>query len=546
MLRVRAAQTFSFITLVCAVIVSAWLPAQAGAAQATLRWDYAASGAAGFALYCGTASRSYPTRIDVGNTTTYTITTLVAGTTYYCATTAYDAAKKESGYSAEVSFSTPPASSNTPPQIVSRTPLPFATGVRSGASVTATFNEAVQQSTIAFTLRGPSNTVIPATVTYDGLSLTAELHPLAALAANTTYTATLMSAKDLAGTAMSAAVSWTFTTASSQLTCSPCTIWPASAVPAVTTAADTASVELGVKFRADVNGWITGIRFYKSNLNTGTHIGSLWTAGGTHLASATFGNETASGWQQVSFSTPVAVTAGTTYVASYHTNGGHYSASTSYFTSGSSDSGVLHALKDGIDGGNGVYAYSTGATFPTKSYQSTNYWVDAVFTTGQISCPCTLWPPSAVPAIASYPDGRPIEVGVRFRSDRAGQITGIRFYKAPANTGAHVASLWTASGTLLFRATFGTETASGWQQVNFSTPIAISAGSVYVASYHSDSGHYAADHDYFALGGVDNGYLHALKDDVSGANGLYAYSRASTFPARSFGSANYWVDVVFQ
>ena len=82
MLRVRAAQTFSFITLVCAVIVSAWLPAQAGAAQATLRWDYAASGAAGFALYCGTASRSYPTRIDVGNTTTYTITTLVAGTTY--------------------------------------------------------------------------------------------------------------------------------------------------------------------------------------------------------------------------------------------------------------------------------------------------------------------------------------------------------------------------------------------------------------------------------------------------------------------------------
>jgi hypothetical protein len=445
-----------------------------------------------------------------------------------------------------VSFSIPPASSNTPPQIVSRTPLPFDTGVRAGASITATFNEAVQQSTIAFTLRGPSNTVVPATVTYDGLSLTAELHPLAALAANTTYTATLTGAKDLTGAAMSAAVTWTFTTAPAQLTCNPCTIWPASAVPAVATAADTASVELGVKFRADVNGWITGIRFYKSSLNTGTHIGSLWTAGGTHLASATFGHETASGWQQVSFSTPVAVTAGTTYVASYHTNGGHYSANTGYFASSSSGSGVIHALKDGIDGGNGVYAYSNGTTFPTKTYQSTNYWVDAVFTTGPISCPCTLWPPTAVPAVAGYPDSRPIEVVMRFRADRAGQITGIRFYKAPANTGTHVASLWTGSGTLLFRATFGTETASGWQQVNFSTPISISAGSVYVASYHSNTGHYAADHAYFALGGVDNGYLHALKDGVSGANGLYAYGGASTFPTNTFGSANYWVDVVFK
>ena len=40
---------------------------------------------------------------------------------------------------------------------------------------------------------------------------------------------------------------------------------------------DTAAVELGVKFRADVNGYITGIRFYKGSTNTGTHVGSLWT-----------------------------------------------------------------------------------------------------------------------------------------------------------------------------------------------------------------------------------------------------------------------------
>ncbi len=53
-------------------------------------------------------------------------------------------------------------------------------------------------------------------------------------------------------------------------------------------------------------------------------MGDLWTASGALLASATFTNETASGWQQVNFSTPVSITAGTTYVASYHTNTGNY------------------------------------------------------------------------------------------------------------------------------------------------------------------------------------------------------------------------------
>ena len=63
-----------------------------------------------------------------------------------------------------------------------------------------------------------------------------------------------------------------------------------------------------------MNGYITGIRFYKGSGNTGTHVGHLWTSTGTLLATATFSNETASGWQQVNFATPVAITAGTTYV----------------------------------------------------------------------------------------------------------------------------------------------------------------------------------------------------------------------------------------
>ena len=66
-----------------------------------------------------------------------------------------------------------------------------------------------------------------------------------------------------------------------------------------------------MKFTSDVNGLIKGIRFYKGAANTGTHIGSLWIATGTLLAPATFTGETASGWQQVNFATPVAITADT-------------------------------------------------------------------------------------------------------------------------------------------------------------------------------------------------------------------------------------------
>src|SRR3954449_11593779 len=96
--------------------------------------------------------------------------------------------------------------------------------------------------------------------------------------------------------------------------------WPStwagnSRPPETVPANDPIAVALGVKFTASANGEITGIRFYKGPSNTGTHVADLWSSTGTLLATATFTNETASGWQQVNFSTPVAITAGIAYVA---------------------------------------------------------------------------------------------------------------------------------------------------------------------------------------------------------------------------------------
>ncbi len=137
-------------------------------------------------------------------------------------------------------------------------------------------------------------------------------------------------------------------------------------------------------------GTVSGIRFYKATANTGTHVGSIWSASGERLASATFTGETASGWQTVSFASPVDIQPNTTYVVSYWAPNGHYSGTNDYYWRTASpgpygdglvDAGPLHAVKstDGTGASvNGVYNYGSSA-FPSSSFKNTNYWVDVNF-----------------------------------------------------------------------------------------------------------------------------------------------------------------------
>ncbi len=582
------------------------------------------------------------------------------------------------------------------------------------------------------------------------------------------------------------------TTTSTTTTTLPAqSVWPPSATPTVFAGADI-PVELGVKFRSDVAGFISGIRFYKNALNTGTHTGSLWTTSGTRLAQATFTGETGSGWQQVTFSSPVAIAANTTYIASYFAPVGFYAISLDFFGTGGVDNPPLHLLSDAVGAGNGVYTYGATSTFPTSTYRTSYYWVDVVFsatppptttTTSTVPVPTTtsttvpptttststtvpgatttsttvpvptttstttavptttststtttipgqasqtrtcgtaagtnwatpnaacsnsdanayssfnnttanvlvlsnfgfsipatatvsgigvrilgcgtgataadrriksaltvdasaqcgtaqtginqtqctaftdqtlgsatdtwgcggltptvvnsanfgariwdndttaaelreqfvevtvhyimpsttttttalptttsttstttttlpeqsIWPPSATPTVFAGADV-PVELGVKFRSDVAGFISGIRFYKNAQNTGTHTGSLWTTSGTRLAQATFTSETGSGWQQVTFASPVAIAANTTYIASYFAPVGFYAISLDFFATAGVDNAPLHLLSNAVAGGNGIYTYAATSTFPTSTYRSSYYWVDVLF-
>jgi Domain of unknown function (DUF4082)/Bacterial Ig domain/Abnormal spindle-like microcephaly-assoc'd, ASPM-SPD-2-Hydin len=409
-----------------------------------------------------------------------------------------------------------------------------------------------------------------------------------------------------------------------QQVCTCISIWQPTDLPADIDPGDGAAVEVGVRFTADSPSTLIGLRFYKASTNIGAHVGHLWSNSGQLLGTAIFPSETTSGWQQGYFSSPVSIEAGTPYVASYFAPNGHYSATSNYFGGTGFDRPPLHALADGVSGPDGVYIYSPTGGFPTSSFNSTNYWVDVLYaavphtisgiingaggagatvtlsgtnqatTTADASgnftftnvfggsysitpskqhyvfvpgnqnisvsetditgvnfavpeiCPCdTVWQPSAQPVQIDSTDTKSVELGVKVRADSDGYILGVRFYKASTNSGTHIGNLWSTDGTLLATGTFVNESTSGWQQLMFTTPVAVVANTTYVVSYLAPEGHYSADTTFFASKGLDSPPLHALQDGVDGGNGVYSFGATSTFPDSTYNAFNYWVDVIY-
>jgi hypothetical protein len=540
-----------------------------------------------------------------------------------------------SSYAVDVIFdTTQPA---TPPAVSAVTPAAGSAGNPVSVTPTATFSQPVTPGTVSFTITDSGGNAVPGSVAFNGADTTATFTPAAPLTASTSYTAVISGAQNTSGTPMTAPYTWTFTTGTVDQC--PCSIWQDAAPAGATDADDTSAVTLGLQFKPASDGTITGIRFYKEADNTGPHTGDLWTTGGTLLATGTFTGETASGWQELDFTTPVPVTAGTTYVASYHTSTGHY-AITPGALAAPVTNGPLTAAANG-----GVYAYGSTDTLPTSTFNAANYWVDIVytssstqntppavsavtpaagsagnpvsvtptatfsqpvtpgtvsftitdsggnavpgsvafngadttatftpaapltastsytavisgaqntsgtpmtapytwtFTTGTVDqCPCSIWQDAAPAGATDADDTSAVTLGLQFKPASDGTITGIRFYKEADNTGPHTGDLWTTGGTLLATGTFTGETASGWQELDFTTPVPVTAGTTYVASYHTSTGHYAITPGALAAP-VTNGPLTAAAN-----GGVYAYGSTDTLPTSTFNAANYWVDIVY-
>jgi hypothetical protein len=169
----------------------------------------------------------------------------------------------------------------------------------------------------------------------------------------------------------------------------PVSLWTTQ-TPAVVDSGDPGSVELGLKFQASLTGDVTGVKFYKSAANIGTHVGTLWDTSGNLLASVTFTGETASGWQTATFATPVHILANTTYVIAYFAPQGNFSIDSGYFGSSAYTNGPLTGLKSGTDGVNGVYAYNGSSTYPGNPSSNDNYWVDVVFVPDAVTAPVSV------------------------------------------------------------------------------------------------------------------------------------------------------------
>jgi hypothetical protein len=237
-------------------------------------------------------------------------------------------------------------------------------------------------------------------------------------------------------------------------------------------------------------------------------------------------------------------------------------------TAADAGGGVVAGVEVSTDGG-GTWHPATGTTSWSYSWvvhgsPSSTIRTRAVDDSGNIgtatsmsvnvSCSCSIFGTGATPGGTDSGDSNSVELGMQFKSDIAGTINALRFYKATANTGTHVGNLWTATGQLLARATFINETASGWQQVNLSPAVPINANTTYVASYFAPAGHYSQDSGYMFAApspmpdgndSIDSAPLHAFRNASGLVNDLYSYTGSTTFPTSTYNGENYWVDVVF-
>lgn len=147
--------------------------------------------------------------------------------------------------------------------------------------------------------------------------------------------------------------------------------------------ANSLGIEVGLKFKSIVNGTIYGIRFYKGSGSSDGHVGNIWTAGGSLLATVSFSSQTSSGWQEALLSEPLTITANVTYIVSYFSPSGDYANSDSYFETEPKITHELEAvMHGGGDGPNSVYKYTNSSVFPDQGSSGSNYFVDVVFAAG--------------------------------------------------------------------------------------------------------------------------------------------------------------------
>lgn len=137
-----------------------------------------------------------------------------------------------------------------------------------------------------------------------------------------------------------------------------------------------------------------------------------------------------------------------------------------------------------------------------------------------------------------------VELGMKFQSSAALEVTGIRVYRVDPRT--ITGSLWDGDGTRLATGTFADTGTLGWQDLTFSAPVTIRADRTYLATYYSPATRYAFSYGYYA-DPLTRGPITALRSVAGDPNGVHCYDVASCdHPRNGYRSSNYWVSPLWE
>lgn len=156
---------------------------------------------------------------------------------------------------------------------------------------------------------------------------------------------------------------------------------------------------------------------------------------------------------------------------------------------------------------------------------------------------------SGDPTNDSGGDAIPVTLALRMKTDVAGRVFGVRFFRDLADGDPHIGMLFAASNlelldvTLFHQVVAAGSGADGWHSAYFRKAHRFAADDRFVVGVMFGHGRYWLTPG--ALNGTDmtNGNLHITADGDGGDNGLYQYG--FIIPDQTFGHAAYGVDVIF-